>query len=79
MRNLEHKQLASRKLVCREVWSEVSETAKVCTDEQKLYKRHGIVVKVAQLTKGYNPTILCRCSRDKPKENVLTQRGLGID
>jgi hypothetical protein len=32
--------LASYKLVYREVCSEGSRTAKVCTDEQKLHKRH---------------------------------------
>jgi hypothetical protein len=32
--------LASRKVVYREVCTEVSETAIVCTDEQKLNTRH---------------------------------------
>ena len=32
--------LVSRKVVYREVCTEVSETASVCTDEQKLNRRH---------------------------------------
>ena len=32
--------LASRKVVYREVCTKVSETARVCTDEQKLNTRH---------------------------------------
>lgn len=39
-RRLKPELLASYKLVYREVCSEGSRTAKVCTDEQKLHKRH---------------------------------------
>lgn len=41
------KALVSRKGDNSNVISEVSETTKVCTDEQKLYKRHSIVDKIA--------------------------------
>ena len=37
LRNIDEKQLASRKGGICEDTSEVSETAKVCTDEQKLH------------------------------------------
>ena len=43
--------LVSRKVVYREVCTEVSETASVCTDEQKLNRRHRWTDKVAQHTK----------------------------
>lgn len=71
--------LASCKLVVCEDRSEVSRTAKDCTDEQKLHKRQLWVVEVAQQTESYNPIHNCRCSGGNPKAYVLTQRGLGID
>lgn len=43
--------LVSRKVVYREVCTEVSETTSVCTDEQKLNRRHRWTDKVAQHTK----------------------------
>ena len=43
--------VASRKVVYCEVCTEVSDTANVCPDEQKLNKRHVRKDKVAQHTK----------------------------
>ena len=45
-------QLASRKGVFREEWSEVSGTAKVGTDEQELHRRLNNGGKVAQHTEA---------------------------
>ena len=60
--------------------SEVSGTAKAGTDEQKLHKRLCVVVEATLHAKGRNQqTTGSRCSRDQPKEGVLTEGGLGLD
>ena len=40
--------LASRKVVYCEVSTEVSGTARVCTDEQEVHKRHNALDEIAQ-------------------------------
>jgi hypothetical protein len=57
------KHLASDKLVRGDPSSEVSQTANIGTDEQKLNRRHVVHVEVAQQTKGLSPSATCRFSR----------------
>jgi len=73
-------QLASRKLVWGEPCSEGSGTANFWTEEQKRYKRQGVVGKQAPLCEAPGQqTILCRCRRFRRKDKCLTWGGLGID
>ncbi len=69
------KALASGKVVYSNVSTEVSRTAKVCTDEQKLDKRHSREDKVAHHTKvrRKQKSLRCRFSRHKPKAIYLTE------
>jgi len=50
--------LVSCKAVCREAFAEESRTANICTDEQKLHKRHDQVGEVATLTEALQVQLL---------------------
>ena len=68
-------------MVFREECSEGSETTKSGTDEQERHTRHiesGKQAHHCNAQNGFNGSI-CRCRRDRMKENVLTRGGLGID
>lgn len=71
-------QLASRKLVYREVCNEVSETAKVCTKEHELNTEASTKSRACTAKRRRCSICRGRFSRDRPKDEVLTQRGLGI-
>ncbi len=69
--------LASRKGVPSDRRSEVSGTAKLCTNEQKLYMRHNEWDECAHQHEVQNDcNSLCRCSSDTAKAIHLTGGGL---
>src|SRR6187551_930164 len=69
--------LASRKGDSSDAISEVSGTAKLCTDEQELHKRHNEWDECAHQHEVQNDcSSLCRCSRNTAKVIDLTGGGL---
>ena len=71
--------LVSRKGVPGDWKSERSGTTKVCTDEQKLHKRHSFVGEQPHLCEARSQqTQLCRCSRDRLKDKRLTRGDLSV-
>ena len=69
--------LASRKVVGSDSCTEVSGTAKLCTDEQELHKRHNERDECAHQHEVQNEcSSLCRCSGDTAKVIHLTGGGL---
>ena len=69
--------LASGKVAWSDPYTEVSQTAKLGTDEQKLYKRHNERDEHAQQCEVQNDcSSLCRCSSHTAKAIHLTGGGL---
>ena len=66
--------LASGKVVWSNSRTEVSQTAKDCTDEQKLHMRHKGTDEQPHTCKVLNHWVhLCRCSSDNPKAIYLAR------
>jgi len=71
--------LASRKVVWGDPYTEVSETANVCTDKQESYMRLNISDKVAHQTEVQRFLgILSRYGGDRQKDKRLTEGGLRL-
>lgn len=69
--------LASRKVVSREGYTEVSETANSCTDKQEPHTRVKIEDEYPHQYEVQKITpILSRCGGDRRKDNSLTEGGL---
>ena len=71
--------LVSRKGVSGDRESERSGTTRVCTDEQKLHKRHSFVGEQPPFCEARSQqTQLCRCSRYRLKDKQLTRGDLSV-